>query len=73
MKTIRLTDELVEQIDAARGLVSREAWVRHALALAVESDGALSAVPVAERPVVSSRVMSSPQARSFTPIPKGGK
>lgn len=31
MKTIRLSDELVSRIDAARGLVPREAWVRRTL------------------------------------------
>lgn len=39
MTTIRLPDDLVKLIDAARGLVPRERWVRDALEKYLQQPG----------------------------------
>lgn len=47
---VRIPDDLRDRIDAARGLVPREAWVRATLEAALPPAKGLGKGPVAPRP-----------------------
>lgn len=63
-KMVRLPNELVARVDAARGLVPREAWVRQALERELLAPEVVASGPVLPDPYVSPEAMvQRPQVR----------
>ena len=68
-KMVRLPNELVARVDAARGLVPREAWVRRALERELKAPELMAA-----RPVEAQRVEAEAEAVvPSRPLPKIAK
>lgn len=67
-RQVRFPRELFERIEAARGKIPRESWIRDACELA------LAGLPPGPQPGPNvERIRSSAQAkRNVRPIPKGG-
>lgn len=71
---LRVDQAMLDRIEDARGLVSREAWIRNAISFMLDGDGPREDVPPdgGSEAYRSPRVVRSEDVRR-RPLPKGGR